>query len=67
MKKDDPTKVDLVMSGAYMDALICGVGIIKLTHLPNGRMEMETVPIEQFYDLSEELRWRAANVQKDDE
>jgi hypothetical protein len=67
LKEKDPTKLELIMSGAYMDALICGVGIVKLTHVRDGHMEMETVPIEQFYDLSEELRWRAANMKKDAE
>jgi len=67
LNEEDPTKLELVMSGAYMDALICGVGIVKLTHVRNGHMEMETVPIEQFYDLSEELRWRADNTKRDGE
>lgn len=57
----DPTKLELLLSGAYMDALVCGTGIVKLTHV-DGRMEMETVPIDQFYDLAEELRWRADNT-----
>ena len=64
MKKDELSKVDLVIGNAYIDALACGVGIVKLT-LVAGRMEMDSVPIEEFYTLSEELRWRAANMQKD--
>ena len=53
------------MANAYMDALICGVGIAKVTRLPDGQMELESVSIDEFFDLSEELRWRAANMQKD--
>jgi len=64
LKKDELSKVDLVIGNAYIDALVCGVGIVKLTYI-NGRMEMDSVPIEEFYELSEELRWRAANMQKD--
>lgn len=52
------------MGNAYLDALTCGVGIVKLTLLAGGGMELETIPVEQFYDLSEELRWRAANAQE---
>ena len=66
MKKDELSKVDLVMGNAYIDAITCGVGIVKLTLMAGGRVEMDSVPIEEFFDLSEELRWRAANMQKDD-
>lgn len=65
MKKDELSKVDLVIGNAYIDALVCGVGIVKLTLVAGGRMEMDSVPIEEFYALSEELRWRAADMQKD--
>ena len=65
MKKEELKKIDLVMANAYMDALICGVGIAKVTRLPDGQMELESVSIDEFFDLSEELRWRAANMQKD--
>jgi hypothetical protein len=65
MKKEKLKKIDLVMANAYMDALICGVGIAKVTRLPDGQMELGSVSIDEFFDLSEELRWRAANMQKD--
>ena len=65
MKKDELSKVDLVIGNAYIDAITCGVGIVKLTYVA-GRMEMDSVPIEEFFDLSEELRWRAANKEKDE-
>jgi len=65
LKKDELSKVDLVIGNAYIDALACGVGIVKLTYMAGGRMEMDSVPIEEFYKLSEELRWRAANIKKD--
>ena len=64
MKKDELSKVDLVIGNAYIDALTCGVGIVKLTYM-DGRMEMDSVPIAEFHELSEELRWCAANMQKD--
>ena len=66
MKKDELSKVDLVMGNAYIDAITCGVGIVKLTLMAGGRVEMDSVSTNEFYDLSEELRWRAANMQKDD-
>lgn len=66
MKKDELSKVDLVMGNAYIDAITCGVGIVKLTLMPGGKVEMDSVSTNEFYDLSEELRWRAANMQKDD-
>ena len=43
------------MANAYMDALICGIGIAKVTRLPNGEMELGSVSIDEFYDLSKEL------------
>jgi hypothetical protein len=56
------------MANAYIEALVCGVGIVKVTRLSNGQMELDSVPREEFYDLGEELRWRyAAVMQKDDE
>ena len=64
MKKDELSKVDLVIGNAYIDALVCGVGIVKLTYT-DGRMEMDSVSIAEFHELSEELRWCAANMQKD--
>lgn len=47
-----------------MDAVMCGTGIVKIVYRPDGELEMTHVPIDQFYDLSEELRWRAANIHK---
>ena len=68
MSKDNLTRIDLVMANAYIEALVCGVGIVKVTRLSNGQMELDSVPREEFYDLGEELRWRyAAVMQKDDE
>jgi hypothetical protein len=55
------------MANAYIEALICGVGIVKVTRLSNGQMELDSVPREEFYDLGEELRWRGAVMLKDDE
>jgi hypothetical protein len=66
LKKDELSKVDLVMGNAYIDAVTCGVGVVKLTLVAGGGVEMDSVPTEEFFDLSEELRWRAANMQKDD-
>ncbi len=65
MKKDELSKVDLVIGNAYIDAITCGVGIVKLSYIA-GRMEMDSVPIEEFYELSEELSWRATNMKKDE-
>ena len=67
MSKDNLTRIDLVMANAYIEALICGVGIVKVTRLSNGQMELDSVPREEFYDLGEELRWRGAVMLKDDE
>lgn len=66
MKKDELSKVDLVMGNAYLDAITCGVGIVKLTLVAGGNVEMDSVSTSEFFDLSEELRWRAANMKKDD-
>ena len=47
---------------AIMDALVCGTGVLKIVHHPGSNIEMVHVPIDKFYDLSEELLWRAANT-----
>jgi len=65
LKKDELSKVDLVIGNAYIDAITCGVGIVKLSYIA-GRMEMDSVPIEEFYELSKELSWRATNMKKDE-
>ena len=45
---------------AIQDAMMCGTGVMKFSFM-DGLISCDHVPIKEFAQLSEELKWRAEN------
>lgn len=56
------TQANYVFTDAYADALVCGIGIIKIANSVDGMMMMSHVPREEFMDLAKHLEFVTANT-----
>jgi hypothetical protein len=52
---------DEIFDGAYTDALLYGVGIIRMANTQDG-IQMTHVPREEFMDLAKHLEFVTANI-----
>ena len=52
---------DEIFDGAYTDALLYGVGIIRIANSADG-IRMSHVPREEFMDLAKHLEFITANT-----
>jgi hypothetical protein len=52
---------DEIFDGAYTDALLYGVGIIRMANTPDG-IQMTHVPREEFMDLAKHLEFVTKNT-----
>jgi hypothetical protein len=55
------TRANYVFTDAYADALVCGIGIIKIANSADG-WKMSHVPREEFMDLAKHLEFVTANT-----
>jgi hypothetical protein len=62
IEEDEMTQVSIEsdMSKAIQDAMMCGTGVMKFSFM-DGLISCDHVPIKEFAQLSEELKWRAEN------
>ena len=44
------------------NALLYGVGVLVMQHSENGEMGIRVVPIEEYTELGEHLKWIAQNT-----
>jgi len=49
---------------AIQDAMMCGTGVMKFSFI-DGLVMCDHVPIKEFAQLSEELKWRSENTHED--
>lgn len=61
MKNDDD--FDVLMQ----HALIYGTGVLLMTHRENGDMDVRVVPIEEYTQLGEHLKWIQQNTKANDD
>ncbi len=54
-------QADDIFDGAYTDALVYGVGIIRIANSADG-IKMSHVPREEFMDLAKHLKFVTANT-----
>jgi hypothetical protein len=50
--KDDDTFDEL-----FKNALLYGTGVLTMTHRENGDMDIRVVPIEEYTEMGEALKW----------
>ena len=48
------------------NALLYGVGVLAMTHRENGQIDLRVVPIEEYTELGEYLKWVDQNTRKPD-
>ena len=57
-----PTEVEfLTLSDAYANALLYGMGVLKIVNTPKGPI-MSVVPFEEYAQLAEHLKFAAENT-----
>jgi len=49
---------------AIQDAMMCGTGVMKFSFM-DGLVSCDHVPIKEFAQLSDELKWRSENTHED--
>jgi hypothetical protein len=46
----------------FKNALLYGTGVLKMTHRENGDMDIRVVPIEEYTETGEHLKWVDQNT-----
>lgn len=63
MTTGNPTPEEvLTLSDAYTNALLYGIGVIKIVNTPRGP-EMFVVPREEYLDVADHLKFAVENTQ----
>lgn len=63
MTEPKPTEVEvLTLSDAYTNALIYGIGVLKVVNTPAGPI-MSVVPFSEYMQVADHLKFAAQNAQ----
>jgi hypothetical protein len=55
-------KDDALFDELFKNALLYGTGVLTMTHRENSEMDIRVVPIEEYTEMGEALKWIDQNT-----
>jgi hypothetical protein len=55
---------DVIFDELFKNALLYGTGVLLMTHREKGDMDVRVVPIEEYTEMGEALKWIDQNTKE---